>query len=159
MSDNLGWFVPIGSDIPLLIPHGSLVSLDTIKNCHSILTKCKQFTDNINTHFPPNKYLADFLCTLSDSSNRPSSILHTVLAALCYVYCALDLNITKDVPITRLVTSLVKSHTERPMKTSMVLLVQSSCLFLSWGQFETFETEGYHPVVTGTHVMTVWYCS
>jgi hypothetical protein len=113
------------------------LAASTRQGYNNILTKCKHFTDSVGVDFPPreSKDLAEFLCSLGDSSNRPSSLLHTALAALSHVYCAKSLlDITKDTHIKRLVQAIVKSQTVIPMKKSAVLPV--SCfteLFCAWG--------------------------
>lgn len=117
------------------------LATSTRQSYNRVLARCKQFCDNIQCQFPPSetKHLADFLCSLSDSSARPSSILHTALAALSHAYLALDMSdITKDVHVSRLVTGLVKSQTEVPMRKSSVLPVEKFInLFLTWGANST----------------------
>ena len=88
--------------------------------------------------FPPREtgLLAEFLCNTSDESNRPSSVLHSTVAALGHVYMALNIeDITRDNNIRRLITALIKSGTVLPRKRSIVMPTQVfSSLFLSWGQ-------------------------
>jgi hypothetical protein len=109
----------------------------TKQSYDNVLLKCELFCKGRGVEFPPNRtnILADFLCELSDSSNRPSSLLHTASAALSHVYSSLYMeDITKDVKISRLMSALVKSGTVMPMKKSSVLPVEKfSSLFLTWG--------------------------
>ena len=102
-----------------------------------VLDKCKHYTESSGTHFPPTHtcYLADFLCSICDNSDRPRSILNTALAALSHVYRTLEQqDLTKDAHIVRLTTALVKSQTVRPMKKSTVLPVDRFTeMFRSWG--------------------------
>lgn len=106
-----------------------------------VLDRCKEYTDQTETEFPPRQTssLADFLCTLSDDSDRPRSVINTALAALSHVYRALGRHdLTVDEHISRLVTALVKSSTARPMRKSTVLPVDRFVdLFRSWGPNNT----------------------
>ena len=55
---------------------------------NNLLLKCSKFCKENNKSFPPKStaILADFLCNLADSSQRPKSLLCTALAALSLVY-------------------------------------------------------------------------
>ena len=103
-----------------------------------LLLRCKTFCENRQIVFPPREtgLLAEFLCNTSDESNRPSSVLHSTVAALGHVYMALNIeDITRDNNIRRLITALIKSGTALPRKRSIVMPTQVfSSLFLSWGQ-------------------------
>ena len=103
-----------------------------------LLLRCKTFCANKQIAFPPREtgLLAEFLCITSDESNRPSSVLHSTVAALGHVYIALNIeDLTHDINIRRLITALVKSGTSVPRNRSEVMPIQSfSSLFLSWGQ-------------------------
>ena len=80
-----------------------------------MLNKCQLFCSENNASFPPNNSatLADFLCHLADSSNRPRSLLCTATAALSIAYIHSGLpDLTKSPCIVRLCTALVKSGTK-----------------------------------------------
>jgi len=61
-------------------------------------------------------HLADYLCSIADKSERPESSLKISLAALSSFFQALGLKSPTDSSdIHRLVTSLVKTATKKPM--------------------------------------------
>ena len=102
-----------------------------------MLKKCYEYCKTHDFDFPPTESnkLADFLCVLGDSSDRPRSMLATALAALSHVYSALNLiDLTKDTDIMRLCTALIKSSTTQTMKRSTVLPVKKfTDMFREWG--------------------------
>ena len=113
------------------------LALSTRVGYNSALDKCRQFCEQREINFPPQHTsdLAEFLCKLSDSSARPRSMLCTTIAALASVYSHRgDSDLTKDMCIVRLITSLIKSSTVIPMKRSSVLPVDViTNMFISWG--------------------------
>ena len=133
MTDN-GWSARARKQYELTL------APSTLKGYNRMLDKCYIYCDERNIVFPPDetRYLADFLCSLCDHSERPQSVLATAMAALSHVYCALDLrDITKDVHITRLISALVKSGTIRAMKRSTVLPIERFTeMFKEWGPNE-----------------------
>lgn len=86
--------------------------------------------------FPPDSTatVADFLCTVADASERPSSVLRTASAAIGHVYRGLGHeNICAAPEVQMLITGLVKSGTTAPMKRSKVMPVQNfNDLFMAW---------------------------
>ena len=117
---NKGWSVRARKQFELnLAP-------STLRGYNNMLKKCYEYCKIHDFDFPPteSKHLADFLCALGDSSDRPKSMLATASAALSHVYAALDLDdLTKDNDIMRLCTALIKSSTTQTMKRSTVLPV------------------------------------
>ena len=105
-------------------------------NYNSLLAKCERFCTERRSPFPPNKpaILADFLCMLSDSSNRPRSLICSALAALSNVYSHLEImDLTKLSTISKLCNALIKSGTKQPIKKSKVLPMDAfQKLFSSW---------------------------
>lgn len=93
--------------------------------------------------FPPKetKFIAQFLCFLCDTSDKPKSLINTSIAALQCYYEALDIpNVISDPDIKRLCTSLVKTGTFKPMKRSQVMPVEPfKDLFLSWPENYTLD--------------------
>lgn len=91
------------------------------------------FSDETNTHV-----IADFLCHISDRSDRPESIVKTCTAALNCMFESLGRCSPVNNPdIRRLVTGIIKSGTLAPMKRSQPMPTKSFVeLFHSWGQNE-----------------------
>lgn len=108
----------------------------TRANYNNLLLRCSRFCNDKNESFPPRSsaILADFLCSLADSSQRPKSLLCTALAALSIVYNISELcDITKHQSIIRLCSALIKSGTSVPLKHSTVLPIQAfHHLFNTW---------------------------
>ena len=103
---------------------------------NNMLNKCQLFCSENNAAFPPHNSatLADFLCYLADSSNRPRSLLCTASAALsiAYVHSGLP-DLTKYPCIVRLCTALVKSGTKETIHRSSVLPVEAfHRMFNAW---------------------------
>ena len=71
---------------------------------------------------------------LSDSSNRPRSLICSALAALSNVYSHLEImDLTKLPTISRFCNALIKSGTKQPIKKSKVLPIDAfHKLFSSW---------------------------
>ena len=123
----------------------SSLAKSTRKGYNNLLQKCKQFCEKHNVQYPPvsSEILAEFLHTLSEESKRPSSVLHSAIAALSHVYTALELqDITKHDYIKRLVTGLIKTKTLYPMKKSSVMPIQNFTeLFTAWGDNKFLSTK------------------
>ena len=88
--------------------------------------------------FPPvnSSDLADYLCFIADSSQRPQSVVNTFVCALKQLFLSQSIHdITKDIHIVRLISAIVKSQTKKPMKRSTVLPVgKITSMFLEWGE-------------------------
>ena len=99
------------------------------------IEKLYLFCLEADTEFPyiSSSTLADFLCYVSESSNRPKSILSTALAAVTSMCQALGIKdpVTEDV--SKLVSGLIKGKTFTPMVRSSVLPVEEFVkLFCKW---------------------------
>ena len=108
----------------------------TRRSYNSVLAKCENFCHARGASFPPqdSATLADFICVLSDCSNRPKSIISTATAALSCVYSHLGrLDLTKHHMISRLCSALIKSGTSIPLKHSTVLPIEPfNNMFEAW---------------------------
>ena len=79
------------------------------------------FSDNTNI-----PCLANFLCELADSSDRPESVLRTVSASLSFLFEALGKASPIHHPeIKRLITALIKTGTVKPMKRSKPMPIEA----------------------------------
>ena len=91
-------------------------------------------------NFPPYQsgVVADFLCTVADSSDTPRSQLKTAQAAFGHMYKAFDMpNIMETAVIQMLFTALVKSATQKPMTKSLVMPIKPfRDLFCGWPENE-----------------------
>ena len=89
-----------------------------------ILTKLQVFCGQCNCQFPPSKeaVLVDFLCTVADGSEKPSSQLRCTLAAVGNVYRAMSLpNLADSGAVKGFVCPLTKSQTTQPRERSRVM--------------------------------------
>ena len=90
--------------------------------------------------FPPieTKYIAEFLCYVSDDSKKPNSVLKVVKSALKSLYKGMGLEDVFDENVNDLCTALVKSGTTEPMKRSDAMPVDNfaKLFFVSWGSNE-----------------------
>lgn len=106
----------------------------------SILGKFKNFCQQHEFAFPPadTSALAEFLCTLADSTPKPNSQIRVAEAAIGNLYKAAGLrNMIDSIDIRTLVSALVKSGTTQPMaRTSVMPIEPFTNLFLSWPQDE-----------------------
>ncbi len=75
------------------------------------------------------------MCTITDGSTRPASILKTHLAALSHLYHVMDMHdVTRDTEIAHLHKALIKSSTHQPCHRTAVLPIQPFMnLFRAWG--------------------------
>jgi len=101
-----------------------------------MINRFAEYCQENKVTFPPTdtSVVADFLCTVSDKSSRPSSVLGTASAAIGHIYKGMQLPNVMDSPeLQMLITGLIKSGTSVPMNRSKVMPVQSfHDLFLSW---------------------------
>ena len=83
--------------------------------------------------------IADFMCSLADSSSRPESHLKTASAAISQLFQALDVpDITQCSELSILKSALVKSGTTKPMQKSKVMPVAAfTALFNSWPNYNS----------------------
>ena len=100
------------------------------------MTKLKQFCTDKELSFPPKdtSVIAEFLCLIASSSDRPKSVLTNTVAAMTCLYSAMKLdNPTHDYDINKLVTALVKSQTCAPRIKSATMPVSAfHTLFSTW---------------------------
>ena len=91
------------------------------------------FSDEHNTNV-----IADFLCHISDKSDRPESVIKMCSAALTCMFEALGKYLPAHNPdIKRLITGIIKSGTVAQMKRSQPMPINSFVdLFHSWGNNE-----------------------
>ena len=92
----------------------------TLSNYKNQIRKYVTFCEGKNINFADNTTtanIAEFLCWLTDHSDRPESVIKTALAAIDLLFYTMGLSSpTKDKDIDRLVTALIKSGTTQPMK-------------------------------------------
>lgn len=91
----------------------------TLRSYNNVLLQLYDYCHENDINFPPMKSagLAKFFCVISSKSHRPQSILRTASAAIGHLYKAEGLeNIVHDESLQRLITALIKSGTECPMK-------------------------------------------
>lgn len=89
-----------------------------------------------NVPFPPpnTSVVAGFLCSIADRSEAPRSQLKIAGAALGHVYKSYGIfNVINNEHVQLLITSLIKSATNKPMAKSLVMPVQPfRDMFLGW---------------------------
>lgn len=88
------------------------------------LRKLENFCAHQGSPFPPAStgVIAEFLCVLADSSDKPSSALKSATAALSNLYdCLCEPNPVRAAEITLLKSALVKSGTTSPRQYSKVM--------------------------------------
>ncbi|MEW8544181.1 MAG: hypothetical protein AB2693_11665 [Candidatus Thiodiazotropha sp.] len=105
------------------------------------MNKYIQFCHSNNTEFSDEqqtRIVADFLCVMSDQSQRPESVIKSCAAAINCLFEALGKNSPVNNPdVRRLMSGLIKSGTTAPMKRSQPMPTQPfNDLFRSWGNNE-----------------------
>ena len=108
----------------------------TLQQYNRILTRLKVFCSTTGRIFPPSHEadLVEFLCTISDGSDKPKSQLNCTMAACSKLYKAMELrNLTESDAVKGFVMALVKSQTSQPRTRSSVMPVNAfTSLFKSW---------------------------
>ena len=81
---------------------------------------------HVEQFFPPRTpYSLTFLCDIARSSTKPRSMLRNATAAISHLYTSLGVSdLTKAHAISLLVTSLIKSGTCEPMRTTRSCLLE-----------------------------------
>jgi hypothetical protein len=127
-----GWSPRPATQISLAWAPSTLASYDSItKKLASYCKKC-------GVEFPPSTkdipVFADFLCHVSDSSERPSSILRSTSAAISNLYQALGQDSPMHDPdLLLLITALIKSGTHAPSTCTKVMpITPFNDLFQGW---------------------------
>ena len=127
--DKQGW----SSSTAAIIKNCLAPSTIAIYNRH--INKLREFCFEQNINFPPSgtSVIADFLFSVANRSDRPRSVLTTIIAALNYLYRVLDIKNPCDDNIYMLQTALVKSFT-RIARTTVNILPREpfNVLFLNW---------------------------
>ena len=114
----------------------------TLKLYNRLVNKLVNYTTLNHIQFPltmnDSAMCAEFLCQLSDQSDRPASLLKSTLAALSCFYDSRDLeNPFKDKIIQQLVSALVKSGSRVPSKRTPVMPLNHFLeLFRTWPENE-----------------------
>ena len=105
------------------------------------IKKCDKFCQKKNIDFPPSQSadLAEYMCEIASETNRPKSALCINVSALSNVYYHTHMkNMTKEEPISKLLTALIKSGTSNPMTKSTVLpITDITNMFKKWGENKT----------------------
>ena len=101
------------------------------------LQKCHGFCQRKNIDFPPalSGDLAEYICEIAKETPRPKSILCINISALSNIYNHKHMiDLTKEQPVVKLVTALIKAGTTKPMTRSTVLPVtEITNMFMKWG--------------------------
>ena len=128
--ENAGWSQRAKEQFSLSWANSTL----TLYN--RLLRKCELFCLDHNCTFPPSdtSILADFLCNLCDSSEKPRSMLNSASAALTCAYNSMGITSLMHSPeIQRLLVALIKSGTKIPMCRSKLMPVDKfRMLFSRW---------------------------
>ena len=117
---NQGWSSRAIAQIPYCYATSTLAAYNRL------IVKYKLFCDALRKPFPceESKVLAEFLCNLADSSDRPRSSLRSATAALSALFeTVCERNPVIDMNLVRLQSALVKSGTTQFMLKSSVMPV------------------------------------
>ena len=108
----------------------------TLKQYNGQIQKLYDYCLSNGCQFPPTEesIIASYLCDLAAESDRPRSQLNTCLAALKCMYSALGVkSIVVGDDLSKLVDSLVKSATRKPMaRTAVMPITPFVNLFMRW---------------------------
>lgn len=119
----LGWSLRAAKQSAYSIANSTIQTYNMYANRYIQFCKVREVDFSDNTNIP---CIADFLCETADSSDRPESVLHTVSAALSFLFEALGRASPMVHPeIKRLITALIKTGTVRPMKRSRPMPVEA----------------------------------
>ncbi|XP_072050326.1 uncharacterized protein [Amphiura filiformis] len=125
-----GWSKRATVQLPLCL------APSTLRTYNASILKFQSFCVEQKVEFPTviTSVVADFLCSLADSSASPRAQLKTAQAALGHVYKAVGVQNPLDLGcIQLLITALVKSSTQKPMAKSLVMPVKPfTALFCDW---------------------------
>lgn len=108
----------------------------TLQQYNRQIKKLHVFCISQDVHFPPAEegVVASFLCHVAAKSDRPRGQLNSCLAAFKCMFDALDMNnVVLSDNVTKLVDSLVKSATLKPMVRTAVMPISPFVdMFMSW---------------------------
>ena len=97
----------------------------TLSYYNSIVNRFHIFCSKHGAKFPPsskdNYLIAEFLCELADSSDRPRSLLNSAQAAITWLYKAHFKKCPFGSDLSYLITALVKSGTKDSLRKSNVI--------------------------------------
>ena len=131
----LGWSKRASTQSMFSLAQSTLKTYNSYVNRYVELCRAKDldFSNEHNTNV-----IADFLCHISDKSDRPESVIKMCSAALTCMFEALGKYLPAHNPdIKRLITGIIKSGTVAPMKRSQPMPINSFVdLFHSWGNNE-----------------------
>lgn len=127
---GLGWSE---AAITRYLLHWSKATLDLYNR---LLTKFKVFCQDTQCAFPPtdSSDIAEYMCSVAASSDRPRSQLVSTSAAIGWLYKALGIkNPMHEDNVQTLISGLVKSSTTAPRAKTAIMPVQPFYqLFKSW---------------------------
>jgi hypothetical protein len=127
---NLGWSKDAIIQMVLCIADS------TLRSYNRMLRKFYGFCQSRDAVFPPvdTALVADFICLLGQSSDRPESVIHTFTSMCSMLYSVYDVdNPCDNFLLKKLTTGVIKSGTTKPMCRSKVMPIQPFCsLFESW---------------------------
>ena len=115
----------------------------TLRQYNAVVNKFRRFCEDRQLVFPPDSkdsgVFADFMCSVSDQSTRPLSLLKTASAAVGFLYeCMNQPNPMHAAELRHLMVALVKSGTTEPAKRTKVMPLQPfTVLFQGWNSDET----------------------
>ena len=108
----------------------------TLKTYNSYVNRYVEFCRAIDLDFSDEhntNVIADFLCHISDKSDRPKSVIKMCSAALTCMFKALGkYSLAHNPDIKRLITGIIKSGTVTPMKRSQPMSINSFVDFFSF---------------------------
>ena len=88
---------------------------------------------DVNYGEVPEHLLAEYLCAVADTSERPHSVLNTLTAAISCFCEVVNVPSWVTPKVFKLITGLVKSGTSAPLQRSRVMPVSNfKHLFLAW---------------------------
>ena len=107
----------------------------TLRSYNKAIDSLKRYCSDCGTPFPPmeSRIIANYLCALAATSDRPKSVINITLAALTSLYQVSDMPNPCGNNIRSLCNALVKTHTTRARKRTPILPVEPfNKLFISW---------------------------
>ena len=148
-----GWSMKCSQTFPFCI------APSTLQAYNKVLDKLEHFCADKKVSFPPRevRVLAEFLCSIAEQSQRPSSVLNVATAALGHVYRILELpDLPGSYAIRTFVCALVKSGTSVPMTRSKVMPIRNfHDLFLGWDENKELDLKSLRLKVITLLALTV----
>ena len=119
----LGWSNRAAYQATYCIAKSTLQTYNNYIGKFDLFCKEKQceFSNNVEL-----SVLADFLCELSDSSERPESVLGTATVAITFFYHSMGKDSSvHNLYIKRLIKGLIKTGTRKPMARQKPMPIQA----------------------------------